>query len=177
MGNSLSAPASGPLCLDADQLSKVRPQTVVRYRKALVPFVTWLQNKGISPQGAQQWDDFLVEWKGATKPSKAGFETTVSAFEFFFPRYRGQCRWCKDCIKGRAYAHNPRHTVPLGRKPSNLFACDLANQGLARMAVGVLLQLRRGMRPSEVFFGLLKEDVSFTDLGTDMAQAMLRLSP
>ena len=141
---------SGPRRLDATSLEKVKPHTLVTYRAAALKFVNWLELNGFVPCGPEQWDDLLVEYKNDTQLTKCKFEYAVAAVEFVFPRLRRKLAWSHSIIESWRVASDVRHAPPLGRAPANLVAVHFACWGLPRLAVGLLLQVDRGLRPSEM---------------------------
>ena len=161
---------SGPRRLDAFQLAKVQPGSLERYRRALVPFLHWLLECGYAPQGAEQWDDLLVEWRNACMPSKSSFEACVAATEFVFARFRGRLSWSHSVISGWAIAHITRHTVPMGLGPACLKAAHLAAAGHGRLGLAVVIQRLFGLRPSEIL-GVQCRDVSLPEHATSVVQA------
>ena len=96
----------GPRRLDQQQLHKVQPNTLSRYRDAAAKFSDWLLQEDYIPHNSDAWDDLLVEYKNAWRSSegkqmsKANFTMTVASVEWFFPRFRGHLTWSHDVIKG-----------------------------------------------------------------------------
>ena len=92
------------------------------------------------------------------KVSKSGFEATVAAVEFFFPRCRGAMKRSRAINKGWSVWHVPRHTVTLGRAHAKLVAAHLSALGAPAFGLGVILQRELGLRPLEML-NLLSTDV------------------
>ena len=120
---------AGPRRLDDHQAGKITDASLQRYRKATLPLAVWLRDQGLEPIGAEQWDDAVVEWKQATKPTKSEFEGVVAGLEFLFPRMKGGLKWSRAVIAGWNVVHVPRHTVPMGSRPCHFLAANLASDG------------------------------------------------
>ena len=80
----MASASAGPRRLDPYQQAKIQGTSLERYRRALLPFVAYLVERNFAPDGAEQWDDLVVEWRNDTRPSKANFEACVAAVEFVF---------------------------------------------------------------------------------------------
>ena len=59
-----------------------------QYQRSVARFIDYLDEVGIAPHGAEEWDDMLVEYKNARALTKGQFASTISGVEFFFPRYK-----------------------------------------------------------------------------------------
>ena len=129
-----------------------------RYQACVLGFTTWCVKEGFDPSLPEEYDDLLVEWKNATSVGKPTFEGAVAAVEFFYPRMRGQLGWSRSVLTGWGIHHVARHTVPMTRGPSALFAANVRVRGHARLGLANRLQQNLGLRPSEVL-GLLPESV------------------
>ena len=103
-----------------------------------------------APFEAEEFDDMLVEYKNSALPSKSEFETTVSAVEFMFPRFKGRLLWSLMVITGWSAVHIPKHTVPLAEAQAFLVAVHFCAARFPRLAVGMMLQQKLGLRPSEM---------------------------
>ena len=150
-----------PLGLDAHAASKVQESTLSVYRKAVLPFTTWLIEEGLTPNSSVQWDDLLVEWKNAKLITKNQFQNTVAAVEFFF-KFHDKLAWSRHVLAGWNIAHVPRHTTPMVASLACLFAIHLSCLGHPRLGIGLLLQQCTGMRPSEML-ALLGHHVLFPE--------------
>ena len=84
---------SGPRKLDSTSIEKVKPHTLTAYRAAAAKFVTYLDEHGFVPNGPEEWDDLLVEYKNDAQLTKCNFEYVVAAVEFVFPRLRRRLAW------------------------------------------------------------------------------------
>ncbi|CAK0898424.1 unnamed protein product, partial [Prorocentrum cordatum] len=82
-------PVSGAACkgrkLDSTSVEKVKPHTLAAYRAAAMKFVTYLDEHGFVPDGPEQWDDLLVEYKNDMQMTKCNFEYAVAAVGLLFP--------------------------------------------------------------------------------------------
>ena len=78
----VQAALSGPRFLDEDQLRKIKPETLRRYKLAAQPLASWLVRRHHNPLCAAAWDDLIIEWKRETRPTKTQLELTVAAVEF-----------------------------------------------------------------------------------------------
>ena len=153
---------SGPRRLDDRRQRRVLPRTIEVYRREARHFSEWAVSRGLNPQGADQWDDTLVEYKNECLEvlTPARFGTLIASVEFFFPRFKGKLAWARAVLAGWERCMERKHTVPLGKAPGKLIAVYLAAAGHARLALGLVLQCHTGLRPSEML-GLLTEHVSF----------------
>ena len=109
-----------------------------------------MDENGYSPYEAEEFDDMLVEFKNSTLCSKSEFESTVASVEFLFPRFKGKLGWSRMCINGWNVIHVPKHTVPLSESQAFLLAVHFCAARFPRLAVGMLLQQKLGLRPSEM---------------------------
>ena len=103
-----------------------------------------------SPHTAEEWDDLLVECKNQLALSKTAFEALVAAVEFFFPRHRRKLQWAHAVLAGRHEAHIPAHTEPAGRALTAWIGSHLSAAGVVRYGAGIQVQVRLGLRPSEL---------------------------
>ncbi|CAK0851604.1 unnamed protein product, partial [Prorocentrum cordatum] len=145
--------------LDSTSVEKVKPHTLAAYRAAAMKFVTYLDEHGFVPDGPEQRDDLLVEYKNDMQMTKCKFEYAVAAVEFVFPRLRRKLTWSHSVIDAWRVSAEVKHAPPLGRAPANLAAIYLSCWGVPRLGVGLLLQVDRGLRPSEML-QLRAKDIS-----------------
>lgn len=136
--------------VDPQQTKKVKEKTLVIYRKALKPFTDWLLHHQENPTSAEEWDLLLGEWKIVSDLNLNQFQNLVAAFEFVFPRYKGQLEYCRAILKGWAIEYEPAHAVPMGTGPCALFGCHFSARGHPRLGIAIILQRARGLRPGEV---------------------------
>ena len=119
------------------------------------------------PFDAEEFDDMLVEFKNSTLCSKSEFEATVAAVEFLFPRFKGKLGWSRMCLNGWNVVHVPKHTVPLSECQAFLIAVHICAARYPRLAVGMLLQQKLGLRPSEML-ALTSESISMPEHRTNV---------
>lgn len=139
-----------PLVLDKHLVSRVSEKTLELYRQEGRLFVHWMASVGLEPEGADEWDNALVEYKNCASISRARFSTLIACVEFFFVRWKGQLAFAKAVASGWEQAHHTRHTITMGRASAALVAVWVAAEGDFRLAAGLTLQVRRGLRPSEM---------------------------
>ena len=146
------------------------------YQKAGGPFAEWALQVKLDPRTPEEWDDALVEWKQSNRVSKAEFETCRASLEFFNPRLRGQLKWAAAVTGGWNAEHVPKHTVPMCRGPAALISAHLSSAGHPRLGIGVSLQNRTGLRPSELL-GIKARHVLFPLPGPEGGEpiAVIRL--
>ena len=132
---------AGPRRLDPHQMLRVQPRTLETYRREARLFTEWAYANHISPIGADQWDDALVEYKNACfeSLSPAKFCNLLAAVEFFFPRMKGHLSWAHAVLKGWERARRIKHAVPLGKAPGKQLSFYLALAGHFRLALGTVL--------------------------------------
>ena len=154
--------STGPLRMDPHAELRVRAATRTLYQAAAAEFTAWLADNFLTPSSAEQWDDCLIEYKNDpdVELSKTHFLYTISAVEFFFPRYKGGLKMSKAAIAGWEKSEPGRHTVPLDKTMAKLVGCHMSARLRHRMGVAVILQTHAGLRPSELL-ALQAEDVSF----------------
>ena len=93
---------AGPRRLDPHQMLRVQPRTLETYRREARLFTEWAYATRVSPIGADQWDDALVEYKNACfeSLSPAKFCSLLAAADFFFLRVKGHLSWAPRRPKG-----------------------------------------------------------------------------
>ena len=57
--------------------------TLVGYREGVLAFSSWCLEEGVEPEGSDDFDDLLVEWKNTVLPKKSQFEKAVAGVELF----------------------------------------------------------------------------------------------
>ena len=153
---SLAAPVAGsartgPRRMDEHLAQKITELTRERYRKSLRGFIGWLDEFQLRPVGPEEFDDLAVEYKNASAGmTRPAFVLLLSALERFNHRLKRRRCWSHAVVDGGTRALPVRHTAPLGAAPSYLLAVRMAVQGCGRLAVGLLLQQRLGLRPGEM---------------------------
>lgn len=119
-----------------------------QYQRSVARFIDYLDEVGISPNGAEEWDDMLVEYKNARSLTKGQLSNTLNGVEFFFPRYK-PLRWAKQVADAMAVEADVQHTIPMLPNAANLIASKLALKGYATVGAMLVLQVTTGMRPSD----------------------------
>ena len=114
----------GPRRPDGQQSSKITEQSLRRYQQATLPVAAFLGDIFPDLRGAEDFDDALVEYKQSARISQANFELTVVGLEHLFPMYRGNLPWAHDVIKGWSVQHTARHTTPMSKAHSKLYAAQ-----------------------------------------------------
>ena len=114
---------SGPRRLDEQQLRKILPESLNKYKIALQPFVLWLDDHSFTPSSAEEFDDLLVEFKNDVGVSKTAFEQLVAAIEFILPNMKHKLSWSHAVIHGWTTDHVPKHAIPLTRGPAAFLPC------------------------------------------------------
>ncbi len=159
---------TGPRYLDPIIGQRVQPTTVRKYRKALLPFLSFTTEHRHWPETSGEFDDLLCEWRHSRSINKAAFESTVAAVEFALPRFRGQLPWCRALIHSWAIVHVPQHKVPMGEGPAVYIGVHIAARGHPRLGAGLVIQQAVGLRPSELL-GLWGRDVVLPEDRADAA--------
>ena len=72
---------------------RVQPTTVRKYRKALLPFLSFITEHRYWPETSGEFDDLFCEWRDSRSINKAAFESAVSAAELSLLQFRGQLPW------------------------------------------------------------------------------------
>ena len=157
---SCSKAYRGPLRLDPHTEARVQPKTLAHYRQCALKFVEYLDDHGYLPMDSDDWDDFLIQYKNDCAITYSAFVSTVAAVEYFFPRFRGRMGWSHSVLKGWGSERTVRHTTPMGRGPASLIALRMCEVRRPREGMGVIVQQRLGLRPSELL-QLRARDISF----------------
>ena len=151
-----------PLALDSTVKLKVGDSSLKLYRKCALQFSTWLLEHALHPSTPGEWDDLLVEWKQAVAPSKSDFSNTLAALEYFFPNVKGQLQWSHQVKSAWDVAHVTVHTVPMLGNVVRLYAIHVSVLGYPALAIGMVLQQGKGLRPSEML-GIDSADVALPE--------------
>ena len=151
-----------PLRMDPARQARLQEKTVARYQKAARRFVGWCHAEGFDPLNGREWDAALLEFRNAEPVALYEYTDVVAAVEFFFPNYKGQLTLSRAALQGWQVDHVTHHHVPLGRGPAALCSTHIAANGAPRLGVGVVLQQRKGLRPSEML-NLRREDVTLPE--------------
>ena len=126
--------------LDPDHARSVKPATLQTYQKHLKKFVEFLHSERLRPQGMGELDALIVAYKQQHSISRSNFEGLLAAIELFLPQIKGSLLWSKRVGKGLA-VQQVHHTIPLTLRPAKLVAALLASRDLARLGMGLLVQV------------------------------------
>ena len=121
-----------------------------QYQRSVARFIDFLDEVGIAPAGAEEWDDMLVEYKNARGLTKGQFANAVNDVEFFFPRYK-PLTWARRVSEAMAIEADVVHTMPMLPNAANLIASRLALKGYATVGAMLVLQVTCGLRPSDAY--------------------------
>jgi integrase len=160
--------------LDPHFEKRVKPKTLEIYQKHLREFTTWVGENELSPDGAEAWDEALVEFKNAAFLSRSKFGMTIAAVEFFYPRFKRQLVYSHAVSQGLTAASPIQHKVPMIKSVGALFGAHFSCKGRPKMGVGLQLQISVGLRPSELLF-LKKEHALLQTVGEDERIIIFRL--
>ena len=164
--------------MDAHLEARVRPRTILTYKRAALPFCQWVLAHFFALETSEHWDDAIMLYKQDPEVNltKNQFSVLMTAVQFYFPRFRGQLHLCRAAADGWSLLEPVHHTVPLGQTPSKLLACHWAARSMQRLGLAAVLQSHTGLRPSELL-GLLPEHVLFpSDTGGDPLTAPVLLA-
>ena len=144
--------------LHPDLQSRVKPETLKRYKSAFDSFANYAQPKQhVSLETPEDLDLLVMEYRTENDLSKANHSLLLAALEFFEPHLKGKLLITK-AVKGRQNSEPIRHTIPLPHNIAHLFAAYFASVGQARLGAAMLAQLGTGLRPSELL-GIKREHV------------------
>ncbi len=148
--------------------AKISDTSLELYKSAGLNFVRYLYGARANPDLAPDWDMWLIEWKNdpEEKVTKAQFSYTIASVEHFFPMFKGSLPLARAALTGWETLHATRHTVPMGKSPASLVALHFIADGRPRLAAGLLLQVNKGTRPTEML-NIRTTDVVFPDVSTE----------
>ena len=145
--------------LHPDLQQRVRPDTLLKYKQQLDPFIAFLQQKWelheLSPEDV---DLLVMEYRTEFELTRSQHTMLLAAVEFFIPHCKNKLIITREAIKGRINASPIDHTVPLSYECAYLFAAFHSSRGLPRLGAALLVQMGTGLRPSELL-GLVREHV------------------
>ena len=145
--------------LDPHAVLRVTPTTLNRYRRQALSLSSWALANGLAPSTDRDWDALLVEYKNFhPNLRKHDFHVMVAAVEFFFPELKGSLAMSHASMRGWDISYSTRHTIPMGRAIATLFATHMAARGNPRLGAALYLQVRKGLRPGELF-DIRREDL------------------
>ena len=121
-----------------------------QYQRSVARFIDYLDEVGIAPHGAEEWDDMLVEFKNARALTKGQFANAVNGVEFFFPRYK-PLKWSHRVSEAMAIEAEVEHTMPMLPNATNLIASRMAMKGFATVGAMLVLQVTSALRPSDAY--------------------------
>ena len=147
----------------------MQEETIKSYQTAGADFSDWLILVGWHPSSAEDWDDALVEYKNANHVLMAKFAHTVSAVELFFVRYKGHLKLSHTVLAGMAVVKETKHTVPLGFRPAALMSTHMVVRFKARLALGMMVQVVTGLRPTEMLHIEAGHIALPEDVGSDIS--------
>ena len=109
----------------------------------------------------------MVEYKNRNPQlRKHDFSTLLASLEFFFPEAKGKLAMSHACLRGWEISYSTKHTTPMGRAIGTLFASHMSSRGNPRLGVAMYFQVRKGLRPGELF-DIRRSDVILpSDAGT-----------
>ena len=154
---------SGPRVPDDPHLEgRVQPSTLLTYRRRAAEFYEWCLAEGASPWTPDEWGDTLMDYKATSALLKSHFTSLIAAVEFKFPRLKGRLCRCHAALRGWELEHQTKHTVPMVSTAQAFMCVQLCVRGVPRLGVGVVLQGKVGMRPSEML-GIVTSDLIFPE--------------
>ena len=121
-----------------------------QYQRSVARFIDYLDEVGIAPNGAEEWDDMLVEYKNDRALTKGQFASTISGVEFFFPRYK-PLKWSHRVSDAMAIEAEVEHTMPMLPNAANLIASRMALKGYATVGAMLVLAVTVALRPSDAY--------------------------
>ena len=132
-------------------------------------FVHWCESHGVSPGDPCELDDLLVEWKNSGTVSKAQFQTALAAAELAIPSAKGHLTWARSVCTDWEVIAPVAHHAPLPKELAILIGVIMSACGFGRLGAGLIIQQRRGLRPSELLRLraqdiMLPEDLAFGNL-------------
>ena len=73
---------TGPRYLDPDHADDVAERTLIQYRRAAQSFIRFLDEENNQPDTVEEWDDLLVEYSLARKPTLSQLRLTFASIDF-----------------------------------------------------------------------------------------------
>ena len=145
--------------LHPDLESRAKKETLLTYKKALDPFLNYLNARweltNIEPNDLGM---LVMEHRTELEITRSQQTQLLASLEFFMPHLKGKLIYTKEAIKGRLAAEPVAHTVPLAPEAAYLFGAFHASRGMHRLAAAMFVQLGAGLRPSELL-SLTKDHV------------------
>lgn len=147
-----------PLRADPTSLARRLPTTIAIYRKAIGLFVSWCASHGVSPSDPCETDDLLVEWKNAACITKSNFANAIAGAELAIPSLKGMLTWSRQILNDWEVTSPVHHHALLPEDLAILIGAVMSAIGYPRLGAGLIIQQRRGLRPSELL-KLKSEDI------------------
>ncbi|CAK0789982.1 unnamed protein product [Prorocentrum cordatum] len=141
---------------------RVQPETLLTYRKRAAEFYQWCAAEGAHTWSPDEWGDTIMEYKASVDLLKSHFTSLLAAIEFKFPRLKGRLCRCHAALRGWELEHQTKHTVPMVSTAQAFVSARLSALGEPRLAIGLMLQGKIGMRPSEML-GIVASDLVFPE--------------
>jgi hypothetical protein len=135
------------------------PAVILDYQTSLRLFLSWMNYHDLTPGFAWGYDDLLTEWRLGTdphplaipsRPSKAQFQKCISAIEKVLPTFKGLLPLSRAAMAGWSVMVKPNHTLALVPRWAHVVAAGILRLGYPRVAAGLMLQVRHGLRPGEL---------------------------
>ena len=141
-----------PVPLDPHHKARIKPITMKEYKRQTARFVNWLDGRGYAWDEFWELDLFIVFYKQSNLAavSKGDFQTLVAAIEFAMPPVKGHLAWTHAALEGWGVAEGVRHTIPLPDPLMLVIAATWWTAGRPRIGMGIAIQKRTGLRPSEL---------------------------
>ena len=147
--------------VDEFRIRSLSSSTVLSYRRAVGTFVSWLSDNRLDFTSVEQLDPLIAAFRAKTEPSRSGFITLVAALTFAWPVAKGRLPWATSLARAYDKLTEIKFTTPLTVPALNLLARNLINRNQWRVALGLVIQFRTGLRPSELL-KLRRRDIVFT---------------
>jgi len=160
--------------VDPERLCEFKPSSLVQYRRASQAFLDFMDSEGFTPDGAEAWDDLLVEWSYQKKVSTAQFSCAIAAVGMVYPRLKSELTWARQRLSTLEKLHPAQHAAPAGRELCALLGSQLAASRRARMGLALMVQNALGLRPSEAL-RLTPEDMALSPEGDKAHVVVVRL--
>eukprot|EP00435_Cladocopium_sp_Y103_P042260 s2492_g11.t1 len=143
--------AATTLAADLHLRARVSADTFEKYRKALEPFIEYLNGMhDLRVQTPEDLDFFILEYRTENDLTRSQQVLLVAAIEFFLPHVKGKLLVSRESLKGRLQQDTIQHTVPLTLECTYLFSAYHASRGLWRLGAAIAVQQGTGLKPSEL---------------------------
>lgn len=126
--------------LHPDLQQRVRPDTLLKYKQQLDPFIAFLQQRWelreLSPEDV---DLLIMEFRTEYELSRSQHTVLLAAVEFFVPHCKNNLIITREAIKGRINSSPVDRAVPLSCECPYLFAAFHSSRGLPRLGAALLV--------------------------------------